>query len=108
MKELSKAEEMILLAIYRLDDNAYGVTIRQKIHEISGKDYTYGTLYGILEQMVNKNYLIREKGQPTSERGGRSKTFYYLTQTGVDALNKALEIHQRIWQGISKLTFKKS
>ena len=51
MKEISKAEEMVLLAIWRLADNAYGVTIRRQIRNDTGKDYTYGTLYGLLRPM---------------------------------------------------------
>ena len=105
MKELSKAEEMILLAIYRLKNNAYGVTIRQKILETADKDYTYGTLYGLLEQLVRKDYVIRVKGEPTSERGGRSKTFYRLTKTGVEALKRAQEMHRLVWKGITNLKF---
>ena len=108
MKELSKAEEMILLAIYRLGDNAYGVTIRQNILDTADKDYTYGTLYGLLEQLVRKDYVIRVKGEPTSERGGRSKTFYRLTKTGVEALKLAQEMHRRVWNGISDLKFNKA
>lgn len=101
---LSKAEEMILLAIYRLEDNAYGVSIRQQILDTAKKDYTYGTLYGILEQLVRKGYIVRIKGDPTPERGGRSKTFYALTPDGIASLRNAMEMHRRVWDGISDLT----
>lgn len=105
---LSKAEEMILLAIYRLEDNAYGVTIRKQILDTTQKDYTYGTLYGILEQLVRKGYIVRVKGEPTPERGGRSKTFYTLTPEGVSSLKEAMEVHQRVWDGISDFTLNKA
>ena len=108
MTILSKAEEMILVAIYRLEDNAYGVTIRQQILDTADKDYTYGTLYGLLEQLVRKEYVIRIKGDPTPERGGRSKTFYELTPEGIEALKNAMEVHQRVWKGISSLTLNKA
>ena len=107
MKDISKAEEMILLAIYRLKDNAYGVTIRKKIIETAQKDYTYGTLYGLLEQMVRKKLVLRTKGEPTAERGGRSKTFYNLTPEGIDALKHALEVHKSLWKGITGLSLRK-
>jgi DNA-binding PadR family transcriptional regulator len=105
MKNLSKAEEMILLAIWRLKENAYGVTIRKKILETAGKDYTYGTLYGLLEQLVNKEYVVRIKGEPTHERGGRSKTFYKLTPFAIQALKDAIRTHNLVWLGITEFSF---
>ena len=105
---MSRAEEMILVAIYRLKDNAYGVTIRQQILDTADKDYTYGTLYGLLEQLVRKEYVIRIKGDPTPERGGRSKTFYELTPEGIEALKNAMKVHQRVWKGISSFTLNKA
>lgn len=105
MKDLSKAEEMIMLAIWRLKENAYGVTVRKQILKVAGKDYTYGTLYGLLEQLVRKEYVERIKGDPTPERGGRSKTFYKLTPNGVQALKNAMEVHQSVWNGISEFSF---
>ena len=104
MKELSKAEEMILLSIFRLKDNAYGVTIRKKILETTGKDYTYGTLYGILDQMVRKGYIIRREGEPTAARGGRRKTYYDLAPEGVASLKAALLLHRSVWDGINEMT----
>ena len=104
MKDLSKAEEMILLAIWRLKDNAYGVTVRRQIKETAGKDYTYGTLYGLLEQLVRKGFVVRIEGEPSPERGGRRKTFYKLTPDGVQALKRAKEIHHAVWSGIDELS----
>ncbi|HSG27693.1 MAG TPA: PadR family transcriptional regulator [Candidatus Krumholzibacterium sp.] len=101
MSELSRAEETVLLAILRLGDEAYGVSIRKVIRELSGKDYAYGTLYGVLDQMVRKEYVWKVKGEPTHERGGRGKTYYRLTREGVDELRSALEFHQSVWKGIS-------
>ena len=105
MKDLSKAEEMIMLSIWRLKDNAYGVTIRKQILRTANKDYTYGTLYGLLDQLVRKVYVERFKGEPTRERGGRSKTFYQLTPRGIKALKNALEIHRSVWEGITDVSF---
>ena len=103
MSQLSKAEEMMLLAIYRLGDNAYGVTVRLQILDTTGKDYTYGTLYGILDQMVRKGYVTRREGEPTAERGGRRKTYYDLAPEGVAALKESLEWHRSVWDGISEI-----
>ena len=105
MKDLSKAEEMIMLAVWRLKDNAYGVTIRKQIMQTANKDYTYGTLYGLLDQLVRKEFVERLKGEPTRERGGRSKTFYQLTPNGIEGLKHAIEIHRSVWDGINDLSF---
>lgn len=105
MKEISKAEEMIMLAIWRLDNNAYGVSIRRLILKDTGKDYTYGTLYGLLRQLAHKGYVEKAKGDPTPKKGGRSKTYFKLGKTGIEALKEALTQHKQIWRDISEISF---
>lgn len=108
MKELTISEEIILTAIWRLKDNAYGVTIRKKAEEVTGREMIYGTLYNILAQLVRKGYVKKSRGMPTSERGGRSKLYYLLTPTGIKALQKARELQNLIWEGLSDLAASKS
>ena len=100
MQELSKAEEVFLITIYRLKDNAYGVSIRDKINELTGKVYTYGTLYKILDQIVRRGYVTKTEGEPTGERGGRRKLYYQLTHTGIQALKDSFTVQQSLWLGI--------
>ena len=108
MKEISKAEEMVLLAIWRLADKAYGVTIRRQIHKDTGKDYTYGTLYGILRQMDHKGYIQKIKGEPLPKKGGRSKSYFKLTPVGIQALKNAIKLHKRMWKDINAFSFDES
>lgn len=68
MQELSKAEEIVLLAIWRVGQNAYGVTIRKQIEMDSGKNYTYGTLYGLLRQLAFKGFVRKRLGDPTPKK----------------------------------------
>ncbi|MFC1477155.1 PadR family transcriptional regulator [candidate division KSB1 bacterium] len=103
MNELSKAEELFLSVIWRLKDNAYGVAIKRKIKELTGKDYKYGTLYFLLDQLTNKELVQRFEGEPTNERGGRRKIYYKITQEGVHALKESIEIHEKIWNGLDEL-----
>jgi DNA-binding PadR family transcriptional regulator len=105
MKELSKAEEMVLLAIWRLKDRAYGVSIRKMIFNHLGKDFTYGTLYGLLRQLDHKEYIEKFKSEPTPHKGGRSKTYFKLTPTGITALKEAVKMHRRIWEDINEFSF---
>jgi len=97
-----------MLAIWRLKEHAYGVTIRKKIAEITGITYSYGTLYSALDQLTAKDYVNKIEGEPTAERGGRRKIYYTLSPTGIDALKKAREIHDAIWNGVGDLSFEET
>ena len=105
MKVLSVNEQILLLSIWRLKDNAYGVTIREKILEATGKNVIYGTLYNSLDQVAKKGYVTIRKGDPTPERGGRSKIFYNLTAKGELALKKSREFHTLIWEAVPTNAF---
>ncbi|MCJ7581594.1 MAG: PadR family transcriptional regulator [Candidatus Aminicenantes bacterium] len=103
MKPLTVPEEILLTAILRLEDNAYGVTIRKKIAQVTGQDIGYGTLYNILAQLVRKGYVSKSRSAPTSERGGRSKIFYRLTASGLKALLDARLLQKKIWKNFPDL-----
>jgi PadR family transcriptional regulator PadR len=102
--EISKAEEMVLLAIWHLRDKAYGVSIRRQIRQDTGKDYTYGTLYGLLRQMDHKGYIQKSKGDPLPKKGGRSKSYFKLTASGIRALKDAIALHRRMWKDINEFS----
>jgi PadR family transcriptional regulator PadR len=103
MKELTKAEETLLLAILRLKDSAYGVAIKQHIQKTTGKVLPYGTLYFILEQLDKKGYVKRSTGESKPERGGQSRIYYTLEAEGHKALKQAYEIQQKVWNGYADL-----
>ncbi|MCP4727648.1 MAG: hypothetical protein GY863_21595, partial [bacterium] len=84
--------------------NAYGVTIRRHIVKRTGKEYTYGTIYSILEQLLKKGYVDKNEGEPSSERGGRRKLMYDLTPVGVQALKNAYEMQQAVWGSVTGKT----
>jgi DNA-binding PadR family transcriptional regulator len=103
MKEITVLEEMILTTIFRLGEDAYGVSIRRKVSEITKKEIIYGTLYNTLDQLLRKGYVRKRLGKPTAQRGGRGKIYYSLTAKGVKALQNARELHRKIWDGIPDL-----
>jgi PadR family transcriptional regulator PadR len=103
VKEISKAEEMVLLAVWRLGDRAYGVSIRSQILKDSGRDYTYGTLYGLLRQMDRKGYVHKAKAEPLPMKGGRGRSYFKITPSGIRALKEAIELHRRIWKNVDEL-----
>lgn len=105
MQPLSKAEEIVLLTVWRLKENAYGVPIRAEIKISIGKDYTYGTLYGLLRQLAQKGYVAKQMGEPLPKKGGRSRTFFQLTAEGIQALKDSMELHNQVWRDINDLSF---
>jgi len=105
MKEISKIEELCLLTIWRQKDNAYGVTIRRNITELTLKEYSYGTIYSLLDQLLNKGLVDKFEGDPTNERGGRRKLFYKITTQGKEALKNAYEMQRKVWGELSNVSF---
>ncbi|MCP4725772.1 MAG: PadR family transcriptional regulator [bacterium] len=102
MTDLTKIEEMLLICIWRLKEDAYGYRIRKYISEIIQKDFTYGNLYSALKQMVDKGYILKRKGIFEGQKHGKQRVFYSLTPSGIEALKKNLSIHNVLWDGISE------
>ncbi len=100
MKELTVLEQIILSAVWNLKPNAYGVSVRQRVKKLLGKNINYGTLYNALEQLLNKGYVAKKKGESGPERIGRPRIFYSLTRDGEKALRDAYELHRTIWNSI--------
>lgn len=106
MVVLTRLEEMLLMSIWRLKENAYGVKIKNEVYEKTGKNFTIGALYFALDQLNKKGYVSKKTGDPTPERGGRSKTFYSLTKLGMEGMENARKIHNNLWEGVSEIAFK--
>jgi DNA-binding PadR family transcriptional regulator len=101
MGMLSRTDEMIMLAVWRLEDNAYGVTIAEMLTQTSGKTWVLGAIYVPLERLEKKGYLSSCLGKSTKKRGGRSKRLYKLTKHGLDILIRIKTQEQMIWSDIS-------
>ncbi|MFC1492506.1 PadR family transcriptional regulator [candidate division KSB1 bacterium] len=106
MKKLTVNEEIFLVAIFRLRDDAYGVKIREMIKELTGETLLFGTIYNTLEYLLRKNYVISRKGESSPKRGGNRKVYYTLTDEGMVALNRARELKNRLWEGIPEVVIK--
>ena len=85
-KFLGEFEELILLAILVLSDNAYGVPIAEKIEDFSGKRVSIGALYTSLSRLEEKGFIRSWVGEATEERGGRAKKYYAVEGTGLEVL----------------------
>ena len=102
MKLLSRAEEIILLAVFRLEKNAYGIPIREFIREKTGTEWSLAQIYEPLNKLREKGYVIKYKGRPTPERGGRHKYLYKITKEGKAALLEIRTVHDRVWEKVPK------
>jgi DNA-binding PadR family transcriptional regulator len=107
MKDLTKLEELVMMAIWRLKDDAYGVKIKNKVKEIGGREYFYNTLYTTFDQLTRKAYISKHFGEPSAVRGGKRKVYFHITQKGRRALEYAFKRSNRIWEGISEKSFQK-
>ena len=102
MKLLSRVEEIMLLSILKLQDNAYGVTIRKLISEITGKRWSIGAIYVPLERLEHKGFVESYTGEPTEIRGGRSKRMYRVSREGHRALEEIKKLNKALWESYSK------
>ena len=107
MKELTKTEEILLISIWQLKDEAYGVKIRQHVSKAIKKEFTYGNLYSALNQLVLKNYVEKRPGETVPERRGRRRIYYTVTSEGLLALKEAREMNESLWANVPKYAFDK-
>ncbi len=104
MKILSRKDELILLAVWKLQDDAYGVTIRDHIKEQTGISIKFGAIYAPLARLVRVGIVESYNSDPIPERGGRSKILYRLTEQGKVELKRIQEVNEAMWDGLPKLT----
>lgn len=103
MKFLSRQEELLLLATWKLKDNAYGVTIRKLVSDSTKKFWSIGAIYDILDRLESKGYIIPKISEPTAKRGGKSKKFYLITKEGFAALQEVKDLQETMWSELPEL-----
>ena len=101
MALMSKPEEWALIAIWKLGDCAYSVTIRDLINQLTQKKWTFGAIWDTLDRLKKKGYLDSHFSQPERVRGGKSKRMYTLSSLGLDALVEIKRVRERSWEGIA-------
>lgn len=100
---LGEFEQVVLLAVPRLDDNAYGVTIRAEIAGCAGREPASGAPYTTLDRMEEKGLVRSWMGEATPQRGGRAKRFFKLTPAGRAALVRTQRAYQKLLAGLDLL-----
>src|SRR5690348_7475230 len=99
-ESLGDFEQLVLLAVLRLAQDAYGVTVRTEIEQCTGRKTTSGALYTTLDRLEKKGLLKSWFGEPTPQRGGRAKRFFKLTPAGKSALVQAQRAYRRLLVGV--------
>jgi DNA-binding PadR family transcriptional regulator len=99
---LGDFEQLVLLGVLRLADDAYGAAIRQEIHARSGRDVSINAVYTTLDRLEAKGLLRSWAGEPTAQRGGRRRKFYALNPSGTAALRQAYHAMQAMADGLEE------
>ena len=102
-RDIGNFELMILLALIRLGDNAYGVPISQEIEKRSGREVAIGSVYAALERLEGKGLVTSELGEATAERGGRAKRYFHLTGKGLKQVRDTQRALMKLWHGLPEL-----
>jgi PadR family transcriptional regulator, regulatory protein PadR len=102
MNLISRAEELILLAILGLGEDAYGISILEFLQDKTGNVWSFAQIYDPLDRLSRKGYIRKRPGGPTPERGGRPRCFFKLTPEGRKALIEIRKVQDAVWGCIPK------
>ncbi len=97
---LGEFEQLVLLALMHLGDQAYGMTVRQEISKRTGRDVSIGAVYATLSRLEEKGYISSKLSEPTSERGGKAKRFFEVSASGVRALRHSQLALRQMMNGL--------
>jgi len=102
---LGELEELILLTVGSLFDEAYGVAVMDELRERTGRDLNISAAHAVLRRLEEKNFLSSRMGGSTNERGGRRKRLFTLTKAGKEAIDQTIAIRTSLYNRIPDLTY---
>lgn len=105
---LGEFQELVLLTILVLGENAYGVTIQDELGVRTGRKISRGALHTALTRLDEKGFIQSEYGGATAERGGRRKRFYQVTNLGTKALEESKNLRDELWSEVPAIALKKA
>jgi PadR family transcriptional regulator PadR len=103
--QLGEFEEIVLLTVAVLYEDAYGVSIRKEIVDKLDRKVSIGALQSALRRMEKKGYLESIYGEATAVRGGKRKRFFRVTALGMKALEYSKDVRMKLWDSIPKVAF---
>ena len=104
-KNLGELEELILLTVALLYDEAYGVAIQREVMGRTSRSMTISTVHSVLSRLEDKGYLNSRYDGATSERGGRRKHLFRVTVAGEKVLAQTKELRNELWDAIPNMAF---
>lgn len=104
---LGEFEELVLLAVAAMQEEAYSLAITDEINKVTGRNITFGVVHSALNRLENKGFLQSEMGGATKERGGRRKRMFTLSVSGKKALLKTKAQRDEFWSMIPQFIFDK-
>ena len=103
-ERLGEFEELVLLCVRRLGDEAHGAAIQGALAEEGGREVTIGAIYAALDRTQRKGFTDSWLGEPTAVRGGRAKRHYAVSDLGEEALRRSREVRERLWNPAKVVT----
>ena len=100
---LGEFELLVMLAVIRLGEGAYGVPVSREIEEQTGREVAFGTVYATLERLQQKGFVSSTLGDATPERGGRAKRYFRVTAAGLRTVRETKQNLIRLWRGLREL-----
>ena len=97
---LGEFELIVMLAVIRLHESAYGVPIVKEIEEHTGREASIGSVYATLERLEQKCFISSSVGESTPERGGRAKRYFRVTKAGLREVSKTRQALTKMWEGL--------
>jgi DNA-binding PadR family transcriptional regulator len=97
---LGEFEQVVLLAVTRLGDSGYGVTVRREIERRTGRDVSVGSVYATLARLEEKELISSREGDPSPRRGGRARRHFRIEPAGVRALEATRGMLDNMWDGV--------
>ncbi|RIV21664.1 PadR family transcriptional regulator [Fibrisoma montanum] len=101
---LGEFEEVVMLTVAILDEEAYGVTVTQEIEQKTGRSVGFSTVHTTLQRLEEKGFLASRMGGATAERGGRRKRFFTVTAAGRKALRDVKQVREELWRSLPPQT----
>ena len=102
MRLLTKQEELFLLAVYGIGQNAYLVSIREHLKKYTGKDWAFGSIYITLEKLLKSGLIKARVGKPSARQGGKAIKYYELSKEGIQALRDNKHLNDKMWKEFVK------
>jgi len=97
---LGEFEQMVLLTVARLEDQAYGIAIMEELHARTGMEAAVASVYAALDRLERRGLVASTVGEPTAERGGRAKRYFALVPAGAAALRRSRSALAALWEDV--------